>query len=603
MWLLVAIVGRFILGSSAVADKAILKKSYPNPIGYVFWLGILGLAALVLLPSGFQSLPWSQIAVALAAGVCFMLAMLFLYTALFRTEASRALILIGAISPIFTLIFTYPFAIGGIQSYEITALAMLCAGGAILFFTEERHLRLNVFLVALASAFFLGLSDALTKLTFLGANFVTGFIWIKIGGAIAALMLLGIPYARRKIFKPPKEHAPKKPFQYVLNRAYAGLGSLCIAYAILLGPAALVDATLNFQYGFIMIGGWFVLKETFHGRALVAKLSSLAVISLGLTWLAVGNYIYASTPAPDRPIAWGVSFSQKFSEELGLDWKQNYEAIVNDLHPKQMRLMAYWDLVEKNKDKFDFADLDYQMSIAEKNHVAVILAIGEKVPRWPECHDPTWAKILGTDDRRAALLDEIKALVTRYKTSPALRYWQVENEPFLAFGECPPVDETFFDNELALVKSLDPAHLTLTTDSGELSLWYQAASRGDVFGTTVYRRVYNRIFGQIQYYLQPEFFRVKEAFTRFVTRDFEKKYIVVELGAEPWLEHQIYETPLADQLKVFDLPYFKDTITYAKETGFDEFYLWGSEWWYWMKVRQNTPEFWNYAKSVINPAP
>ena len=33
MWLLVAIAAQFANGSSAVIDKLLLRKSYPNPVG------------------------------------------------------------------------------------------------------------------------------------------------------------------------------------------------------------------------------------------------------------------------------------------------------------------------------------------------------------------------------------------------------------------------------------------------------------------------------------------------------------------------------------------------------------------------------------------
>jgi len=44
---------------------------------------------------------------------------------------------------------------------------------------------------------------------------------------------------------------------------------------------------------------------------------------------------------------------------------------------------------------------------------------------------------------------------------------------------------------------------------------------------------------------------------------------------------------------------FKENIAYAKTAGFSENYFWGAEWWYWMKEKQNHPEFWNYAKELF----
>ncbi|MBI4119634.1 MAG: beta-galactosidase [Parcubacteria group bacterium] len=196
-------------------------------------------------------------------------------------------------------------------------------------------------------------------------------------------------------------------------------------------------------------------------------------------------------------------------------------------------------------------------------------------------------------------MEYLEAVVKRYKNHPALRYWQVENEPFLAFGECPKTDKAFVDQEIARVKSLDGKHPVLMTDSGELGLWYSAVKRGDVFGTTMYRRVYNKYLGYVDYHLPPEFFRLKEKIIRFLTGDYSKKYIVVELAAEPWLDRQLYETTPEEQFAKFDLAFFKDTVEYAKAAGFDEYYLWGAEWWWWLKQKHGMPQFWDFAKTVI----
>ncbi len=47
------------------------------------------------------------------------------------------------------------------------------------------------------------------------------------------------------------------------------------------------------------------------------------------------------------------------------------------------------------------------------------------------------------------------------------------------------------------------------------------------------------------------------------------------------------------------LEQFKANIDFAKKTGLKEFYLWGSEWWYWMKKKQNRPAIWDQAKKIF----
>jgi hypothetical protein len=111
-----------------------------------------------------------------------------------------------------------------------------------------------------------------------------------------------------------------------------------------------------------------------------------------------------------------------------------------------------------------------------------------KTPRWPECHIPEWAKLQSKEEQQAAILDFLKEIVARYDSSKAIVRWQVENEPFFPFGECPWVDKEFLKKEVALVKSLDSKNRpVVVTDSGEGSLWIQAAKIGDIAGTTMYK--------------------------------------------------------------------------------------------------------------------
>jgi len=178
----------------------------------------------------------------------------------------------------------------------------------------------------------------------------------------------------------------------------------------------------------------------------------------------------------------------------------------------------------------------------------------------------------------------------------------VENEPYLAFGECPERGENFLERETELVKTLDTTHPILTTDGGEFGKWYKAAHIGDIFGTTMYRRVYPRfigpLFGAVEYPLAPSYFRLKEKITKFLIGDTEKEFLVIELQAEPWGEKPVSEMTEQDLEKNFSPEYFRETIEYAKETGFSEYYLWGAEWWYQQKIQGNA-QYWKVAKELF----
>lgn len=301
--------------------------------------------------------------------------------------------------------------------------------------------------------------------------------------------------------------------------------------------------------------------------------------------------------APAVKPEWGVNFSQKHAEALGLDWKEAYLALLQDLKVKNMKTAAHWDIIEPEKGKFTFEDIDWQMKEAQRNNAKVVLVVGMKTPRWPECHIPSWAQGLSKEEQQEAILNMLREVVERYRNSETLFMWQVENEPFFPFGECPWRDSEFLREEVDLVKSLDKNHPVMITESGEGSFWFSAATYGDVVGTTLYRKVwFKELKTYLSYPFPPVFYWRK---TKLVDLIFDKEVMDVELQAEPWGPKLLYDISLEEQAKTMDAEQFKKNIEYAKKTGFDYHYLWGAEWWYWLKEIQQQPEIWNEARILF----
>jgi hypothetical protein len=329
------------------------------------------------------------------------------------------------------------------------------------------------------------------------------------------------------------------------------------------------------------------------------KLLKISLWILGfvaLIWLVTLN---AGPKA--KHINYGVTFSVPYAQSLGLNWQQAYAATLTDLNVKLIRIPVYWDEVETSQDKYNFSDIDYMLNLAAQNHVQVTLAIGKRLPRWPECHEPDWASKLSEADEQSAQLSYMETAVNRYENNPAVTTWQVENEPFLSsFGPCPPLDVNFFDKEIALVKSLDPSRPILITDSGELNWWFDASARGDEFGTTFYHYVYSDVLHRYwtNFYIFPWMYRFKAGIIRILHPG--KPIEIAELEAEPWTTNGITSTPINEQFQTMSLDHFNTITHLAAKTGFSPQYLWGVEWWYWMKTTQNHPEFWQAAEKLIN---
>lgn len=321
------------------------------------------------------------------------------------------------------------------------------------------------------------------------------------------------------------------------------------------------------------------------------------IIAIFIIIAVIIIYQWSSTPAH---IDYGITFSQKYAEEeLGLDWQKTYLAILDDLGVDHIRLSAYWDLVESQPDEYDFSDLDWQINEATKRNVKITLALGRRLPRWPECHAPSWLTNLGANAITAKQLALVENIIQRYQNNLAIVAWQVENEPFLdTFGKCPPLNRELLDQEISLVKQLDPSRPIIITDSGELSTWLPAAkTEADVLGSTLYRVVHNKYIGYWHWPLPATYYRGKMALVKILTG---KKVILSELQAESWhaTEKNLSQMTLAEHNKSLSVKQLAQNIAFAQKAGFDEIYLWGAEWWYFMKEKQNYPGYWEEAKKL-----
>ena len=262
----------------------------------------------------------------------------------------------------------------------------------------------------------------------------------------------------------------------------------------------------------------------------------LFYILLGSLVLCLFSVWLLSQKAVPERIEYGMSFNTLYARELGLNWRETYDAIIDDLGVRRLRLAAHWPMIEPAPGVYNFEELDYQIKKAEESNVKVILAVGRRLPRWPECHVPGWAKELSNEDRDSKQLRYVEEVVTRYKNSSAVELWQVENEPYLeifAFEHCGKLNEKLLKKEIALVKRIDPSRRILVTDSGNLGTWFGAYRNGDMFGTSVYVHFWNPELGQFRTVLPPWFYRVKDNLMKVIYGP--KETLLIELSAEPWL--------------------------------------------------------------------
>ncbi len=318
----------------------------------------------------------------------------------------------------------------------------------------------------------------------------------------------------------------------------------------------------------------------------------LSCVALFFGVVALLFWLASLLPKPHP--AWGVTFSPRYARFLGLDAGEAYHWIIGDLGVKRLRLPLYWDDIERKPGVDDFSEADWYLWDAQAHGVDVTLVIGERSPRWPECHIPLWLAHDATT-RDKALLAYVKRATEHFKDAPAVKRWQVENEPFFsAFGLCPDMSRALLDEELAVVRQADPTRPIQLTASGELEFWLPLARRADILGISVYRESWNKRFGYIHYPVPAAFYRLRALFVK----PFISRVIISELQAEPWFPDIFDIGNVRDHYDLFTADDFKANAAYASKMGLSEADFWGVEWWYAMK-KAGDARLWDAAKEMF----
>jgi hypothetical protein len=341
----------------------------------------------------------------------------------------------------------------------------------------------------------------------------------------------------------------------------------------------------------------FWWRERRLWQKIVCLFLALIMLLVG-TMYGIGRWYIASEAGKD--FKFGATFISDYAEYFDLEPKQTMQAMIDDLNIRHYRLVSYWDKVEPRPGVYDFSDLDWQFQKVEAVKGTVSLSIGLRQPRWPECHMPEWAKSQPKSVWYPQLKTFMDKVIERYKGSPSLESYQLENEYFLkAFGECTDFSRDRLVDEFNFVKQKDPKHPVIISRSNNALGLPIGKPTPDEFGVSVYKRVWDRTITKryFEYPFPAWFYAFLAGAGKLATG---KDLIIHELQTEPWgPDKGIKEISIAEQNKSLDGKRLKDRIAYGKATGMREIDLWGVEMWYWRKVKLNDPSLWEAGKAAI----
>lgn len=325
----------------------------------------------------------------------------------------------------------------------------------------------------------------------------------------------------------------------------------------------------------------------------------LIVLLLVLLVFILG-YFFIGWPQTRTDQIRGITWSDEYAEYLGVDSDKGLAATLDELGVRHFRIPVYWNRVQTEPGKFDWSSVDKQLDAIAARGGTVILAIGGKLPRWPECRFPSWVQTLKQTDREKIQLAYVEQAYRHFATNPTVVAWQIENEPLLSFGDCLPIRKAAVVKEIQSVREqetknfpADQRRPVYITDSGELSTWLRFAGLTDGLGISVYRVIGNKWFGKQRYWFLPPWAYARKA---QLVKSFTGPIYVSEFQMEPWTIGGVKTTPLVKQFDTFDLVQMKSNFHYASQLDFPSVYFWGAEWWYWMKEKKSHPEFWEEAK-------
>lgn len=296
-WLVAVIIGHFLNAISYVLDKVLLGKSLDNPFAFAFYIGVLGLLGVVLIPFGFEVPSMAMIGFNFVTGATFIAALLFFFLSLKDAEASRIVPFIGGGVPVFTLVFELLFLDSTLSSYQLLAFAVLVFGTILITLEKKKpgakKNSWTTWLFAVLAGLFFAVSFGMTKIAFESQPFISAFVWIRFGSFLFPLTFLLFKNQRTAIIEAIPLFKTKEGGLYLVAQAFGAVGFIFINYAISIASVSLVNALQGVQYALLLVMAIVgtlkfpdLLKESMTKQSLALKIVAVLIIGVGLYMIA-----------------------------------------------------------------------------------------------------------------------------------------------------------------------------------------------------------------------------------------------------------------------------------------------------------------------------
>jgi len=300
LWLTITISAYLILAVVFLVDKYLLVGPIPNPRLYAFYVGVLGIAVLVFIPFiAFYPPTFREAFLSFVSGASFVCAIYWFFKGLRLFEPSRMVPAVGGILPIFTFLLVFVFSGGQemLKSSGLLAFALLVSGTFLITYEKSKKISLGSLKFSLAAAFLFALSFVSAKYIYMDNPFLVGLVWIRVAGAVAALLFLLNKEVREGLFG-QKIGLERKTVAIFLSSQAGGAGANILQnWAIALAPLAyiaVINALQGIQYVFLLVFAALIslkfpkiLKEKVSREVLLQKIAAILLIGGGLAMLSL----------------------------------------------------------------------------------------------------------------------------------------------------------------------------------------------------------------------------------------------------------------------------------------------------------------------------
>lgn len=266
-WILLATFGQFLNAIVAILDKYIVsdEKVLPRPFVYAFYSCLLtgfwaviyvfgyipflaGYGMPTLQNVTFPSLP--VVAMSFLSAYTFFIALVSMYEALRKSDASTVMPIIGTVSALATFGLSFIFLDAQLTMAHGVGIVVLALGTLMV---AQSLPKMSAVLHVVHAGLFFALHYITMKGLFDMTSFDDGFFWSRMSFVLFALSLLLVPVYLEKIRSQSKTTTKKTGFIIITTKIIAGIAAFLILKATDLGEVAVVQALDGLRYIFILI--------------------------------------------------------------------------------------------------------------------------------------------------------------------------------------------------------------------------------------------------------------------------------------------------------------------------------------------------------------